>query len=560
MSINPTRLRPQDVFRTVRILATWGGLCLLALLNSGCPDEFSTTPGGAPPATAVPVGTPPGQAAQPTNPAGTFPGTAAPTGTPPQTGFAPATVAAVPAVALQYRFQPKQQYYYSVNILADGDDEAVTFSGTIVYTVQSVDANGIRMTHAVSLPRSVKTKKGRSRIQVPMGPPRFEVAGPREMTINAFGNVISNAGDSQISYLLGNKAELIIEPLSPQGQNRWNRTVETQISETSSGGSPFPFPTHLQSKKVTNMTATEVVNYEVASTAGNLAVIRKTSDLKTNILENGVPRIQMQGTGEIKFDLQAGVPQSGDYKATLTFTEGNTTERIPITVSYRRMEAGEIESYKAQKEAQRAESEARLKKMREPKAIGEVDITQALEDLKSNQQNVWKAALDKLVKAVPVESRREEVAAALEPLLKERDGGVRTDAAKALIVWGTPKSVPALIPLLGDESVWARGAAMDALAATKDPKAAEALAERLDEFGVRGHASKALKAMGATAEKALVPLLKHKDWGVRLEACKILGEIGTNASISALRGAAGDSNGHVKGEATRAIQAIQGRK
>jgi HEAT repeat protein len=58
----------------------------------------------------------------------------------------------------------------------------------------------------------------------------------------------------------------------------------------------------------------------------------------------------------------------------------------------------------------------------------------------------------------------------------------------------------------------------------------------------------------------VLPLLKHKDIFVRTEACKILGEIGGNASLPALRAAQADSNGLVAMEAKKAVKAVEGRK
>ncbi len=87
---------------------------------------------------------------------------------------------------------------------------------------------------------------------------------------------------------------------------------------------------------------------------------------------------------------------------------------------------------------------------------------------------------------------------------------------------------------------------------------AEELARALPDFSIRLQASNALKVWGT--DKAVLPLLQHKDLFVRSEACKILGEIGGNESLPALRAAQSDSNGLVAMEAKKAVKAVEGRK
>ena len=130
--------------------------------------------------------------------------------------------------------------------------------------------------------------------------------------------------------------------------------------------------------------------------------------------------------------------------------------------------------------------------------------------------------------------RREDVARALAPLLEDHDGGKRNAAVKALAAWGGKEDVPLLIPMLKDPDVFVRGSVFEALAKFKDERCAEAVAEQLMAPDQRGNASKTLKALGPVAEKAVLKYLPHVDWGVRLEACNILKEIGTRASVPEL--------------------------
>jgi S1-C subfamily serine protease/HEAT repeat protein len=154
--------------------------------------------------------------------------------------------------------------------------------------------------------------------------------------------------------------------------------------------------------------------------------------------------------------------------------------------------------------------------------------------------------------------RREDVAKALEPLLKDGDGGKRRAAVKALGFWGGKEDVPLVIPMLNDADVFTRGEVFEALARFKDPRCAEAVAEHLVPLGERGNAAKVLRAVGPAAEKAVLKYLTHEDGFVRMEACNILKDIGTKQSVPELEKKVPEG-GLVGPAAQRALDAIAAR-
>jgi HEAT repeat protein len=169
-------------------------------------------------------------------------------------------------------------------------------------------------------------------------------------------------------------------------------------------------------------------------------------------------------------------------------------------------------------------------------------------------------AEERLAKVYPAEHRREEVARALEPAATNGDIIVRPNAVRALAVWATPDSVPALIKVLDDQAPQCRAEAMTGLAALKDERGAAAVAKRLADHSDRANARQALEAMGPVAEKPVAALLTHPDHLVRREACDILKTIGTSESVAALQTVAGqDKSPPVQRAAQEALQAIAAR-
>jgi serine/threonine protein kinase len=187
------------------------------------------------------------------------------------------------------------------------------------------------------------------------------------------------------------------------------------------------------------------------------------------------------------------------------------------------------------------------------------DLRSLLLSLKADNQQTRLEAATQLEQMQPIEAEREAVAGALEQQLDDPAHFTRQAMIRALGVWGTRDSVPALIGLLQHQDVFTRRSALLALGKFRDERAAEAVAGGLEDLN-RHYASQALQMMGPVAEGAVAQRLGHNDWSIRREACAILKVIGTSRSIPALEAAAGDGNGIVAGEAKTALEVIKARR
>lgn len=151
------------------------------------------------------------------------------------------------------------------------------------------------------------------------------------------------------------------------------------------------------------------------------------------------------------------------------------------------------------------------------------------------------------------------IAEALAGWLADPDSSIRQQAAEALANWATPAVAPALLKCLEGNGFDSRAAGR-VLGTLQEKRAAPLLAAKLADLSWRFEAGAALRAIGPAAEAPVAKLLKDKDWGVRLEACRILQQIGSKDSLKALDAlAAGDDNPLVKQTATLAAQAIRAR-
>jgi len=183
-----------------------------------------------------------------------------------------------------------------------------------------------------------------------------------------------------------------------------------------------------------------------------------------------------------------------------------------------------------------------------------------LADLGSTDQFKRSAAVNALAESFPESypGQRNRVVLALSAMLNDENLFIRQAAVRALAVWGGRSALPYILTALNDKEHSVRWATLDILAKLRDPRSADAVAARLS-YGDGFKASPALVAIGPAAERSVLGCMNDMEWSVRMEACKILKQIGTKASLPMLQQAAADQNGLVVMAANDAIAEINKR-
>ena len=189
-------------------------------------------------------------------------------------------------------------------------------------------------------------------------------------------------------------------------------------------------------------------------------------------------------------------------------------------------------------------------------------LTQGVADLKAVDGETRHLAAEWLARARVDADRQKEVALALDPLLADGYPQAREAAAKALGTWATADNVPSLVRALQspDRRAWqVKDRVLEVLGNLKDARAAAPVAALLTNLPDRGRAKQCLIALGPVAEADVIPYLTNADLGVRHDAARILGEIGTRKSLPALD-RAGRLDRGMTGEVRQAAQKILMRK
>lgn len=170
------------------------------------------------------------------------------------------------------------------------------------------------------------------------------------------------------------------------------------------------------------------------------------------------------------------------------------------------------------------------------KAQGDI-ITPILLDLKQHDKPPkLHAALSKLNGMKVDTGRQAEVAAVLETIAINGalDAAIRSMAIKLIPNWSGKESAELLIRLMDDKASSVRITATDALVETRAPSAASALVKKWDKLDA-GQISAALISLGTDAETSVLPFLNNTESiTLRIEACRVLQQIGTTESLKPL--------------------------
>ena len=472
------------------------------------------------------------------------------------------TAPAPAAPKLHYAFEPGRQYVYDVKIVATHPEAIETREGMAIFTVKTAGDEQFTLGYTGSLATRRQSLQG----QPWAGRPDFlrhfpwadgVSARPGDFTVSAWGKVVKTDTPTALPYMLGDLEFLAIEEWPAEGKNSWEQKREVTI--TSRTRSRFPHgPFAPEPEPGVQRTAQEVVKFSVGRTAGDTVRLQRDYTLRSEEKADGNPRLELEGKGELVFDTKQGVLRSHMMKYTLRINETNLTLKVPVTVECSLLDPAEAaQRLKARDEAFAA-ARAAAAKAQEPKALEPGEQEKLLKELKNEDEWALRRATDRLARA-PAAGAAGDIASALTPLLSHRSSSIRAGAAKALINWGNTNSAPSLMAAVGDEDLWVRKAAMEALGRMKTSAAAQSIAARLTRLSDRGDAAKALKAMGAVAEPVVLPHLKDRDPWVRLEACKILAEIGTAKSLPYLEEFGGTGHGFDKPESEKAIKTIKAR-
>jgi hypothetical protein len=161
---------------------------------------------------------------------------------------------------------------------------------------------------------------------------------------------------------------------------------------------------------------------------------------------------------------------------------------------------------------------------------------------------------------IPDKAVRKQIARNFREMAKnETHGPAERKAIQGLALYGGKFSVPILIDLLDRRNGPAPSELFEALGMYPDPQGADAVTRQLGNVFNHEAAVGALRAMGRAAEDALQKAAPSNNPKISLAAVQLLGEVGTQKSLSLLAKAAKSTNRDVADAAQEARKAIRER-
>jgi hypothetical protein len=448
-----------------------------------------------------------------------------------------------PAVAetpskLRYGYQKDKQYAYNVKIVADLSEEEVTQEGTLDYTILSDTKEQFVMKCWGHLGFSVKRTSNNisggfgpnSPIPNPAffgGPPGIHGYPNRSegTTFDRLGKIIMFGNPHSLSLLLGDQIELIVESLPAEEKTNWSKETDLGVIERSGSG-PFFRPFGLGASE-TNRGAKERIDYAILETKDDIVRIGKTYSLKT-AEQDGINHIDMSGNGEFEFDVKQGLIKSLSMKYSILVKEKNITETIPVTLTYKMLTEAEMaERKKKSEEAAAVQAEAN-----KPKPFQPGEREKLVKDLLSKDDKRIAEAAKRLAKSIR-DDEPADISKALCRAFKKSNDWVQKDILAALAIWHTPEAEKTAIDASKNKCFFVRAAGIELLGKFKTKTAAEAAIAAMPQN--RNEAANALKAIGPIAETYTIPMLDDRDFWIRKATCEILGEIGGEKSLAALK-------------------------
>jgi HEAT repeat protein len=267
--------------------------------------------------------------------------------------------------------------------------------------------------------------------------------------------------------------------------------------------------------------------FNIVETVGDIVTIERESVLAC--------------TSELKFEQRVKWNYQFDLKASLV-TKAHATgslqvgdkkaSSIEIDVTY--SPNSDIASAKVDgKKSSSKASNTQIKPAEEmPKEL--VTAIEQLADEKTSAED--RVTQLKMLTATPWNARyRQKVVDQISKDLKRKEEPVILSSINALTNWDAATCVDEVVKFLEHKAPTIRQAAVEYLGSMQDGSAATPLVDALKDRELREAIYTALRSIGPTAEAGVIKMLSHSEDSVRMSACSILEDIGSQRCIFELQ-------------------------
>jgi S1-C subfamily serine protease/HEAT repeat protein len=360
--------------------------------------------------------------------------------------------------------------------------------------------------------------------------------GRAKVLIDSSGAVVENQG-ADTPFLFGPTATLGIIPLPRPWQTSWGDSSEIRLILAIEEEAPFQSlirsPFGRLRRTLDSQVRTVAINcqqqdqFNIVETVGDIVTIERESVLACTSELKFEQRVKWN----YQFDLKASLVTKAHATGSLQVDDKKASS-IEIDVTY--SPNSDIASAKVDgKKSSSKASNTQIKPAEEmPK-----ELVTALEQLADEETSAEDRVTQlKMLTATPWNARyRQKVVDQISKDLKRKEEPVILSSINALTNWDAATCVDEVVKFLEHKAPTIRQAAVEYLGSMQDGSAATPLVDALKDRELREAIYTALRSIGPTAEAGVIKMLSHSEDSVRMSACSILENIGSQRCIFELQ-------------------------
>ena len=474
--------------------------------------------------------------------------------------------------ALRYKFSAGTTNVFAVDISVRSESGSENTSGNVILATREVTTNSVKISCRASLKMQMKRTP-------PRGPQFFSGSGyypggmmpggnifPNdcEIELNDRGIELRDGGDYVLAIPLGKLVQSLFEPLPAKSGNEETADTVTVLEDplwlgpadnflnARMNGQPYSMRYNMGYPQQTpaTLTLSRHVSIRAKNSTADMAEWHKQTKFESFTRSGNDPRLAATSESDFSFDKNAGLISTIETQGDVSSQTETTSRKAKVIFKARRLTGDEL-----------AAALAPPPPPAPPRKLSGADLEKLTGDLKSDNIETRRVAFRQLNDA-EAGAPSDELIGLIAAMATDSDSFAHMTAANFLGIHATTNEVPVLLKLLKDSDWSSRQYSAKALGRLKDPRGIQPLTDVIARSGNMNSqdASTALISIGAPAEKAVADLLNERNAETRRQACTILQQIGTDASLDALQKLVGDSEQQTSQAAVEAIRAIKMRQ
>ncbi len=356
--------------------------------------------------------------------------------------------------------------------------------------------------------------------------PRHSPKPSYQVEIDAQGRVLRIMGEGELPPPFNELHRFLFPALPDTKVKRWDFN-STQTLPCDSWGvrksNPyFGMGYNPRDQAVAEMPARRAESFRVRSQADGMTLVDQKLSLESWARTGAAARWSIQCDTQYELSRPSGWVHAFTAECVAIWSSGNTVRRAPIKLRCAELSPEALGACLA-----------RLNPKPRP-ALTDDAVIKLLQELDSSDHEIKQRGLESLSES-NVGSLKPDTMTQIESALDRADNQTRSLLLRFLVANAGPAQKKRLLSCLKTPNMELHSLALSAIGRLKIEEAAPLLANLIAQGNADFGAVETLKQIGPPAEKAMLGLLKEKNFETLRRACEVLSEVGTHSSVEPLQ-------------------------